>query len=125
MDQKTKIVLYHHRFGTDCWVAEADRAVASCVWVMLDSIDEIEDRDTKKLILQLVERDSFTEALRVYGDAMDESFEVRDVLGIDSTTDQEVKARAVGRLEVIGEVIGRRRRLTRNRFTKPRRDVMF
>lgn len=103
VNQKIKIVLYHHRFGTDSWVAEAGREVACCVEVMLDSIDEVEDRDTRKLILQLVERDSFTEALRAYGEAMDETFEIRDVLGIDSTTDQEVKARAGGLLEQIGE----------------------
>lgn len=98
--EKYAIVLYQHKHGTDCWLVEAGSAVAACVGVMLESVDERTPGEQRK-ILDLVVAGSFTEALREWRELTDETFEVRPVHGVDSVLDVSIKSEAESRLKAL------------------------
>jgi hypothetical protein len=83
MDLTMTIVLYHHEYGTDAWLARREDAPASAVRVMLDpiGIGEMigEDDETARPILQAVVEGRHMDALRIWEDATNESFEFLDV----------------------------------------------
>lgn len=77
---KVFVVLYHHRHGTDLWVSSTEeKALQSLAPVMLDSITEIDDEDSKKKIKFLLESEKYKEAAKAweeYHAFSEESFEI-------------------------------------------------
>jgi hypothetical protein len=71
------IVLYHHRHGTDAWLAssEAD-ATRQCVGVVLENIGDLDDNTALAVLGKIAEGD-FGPALAAYCEAADEGFETR------------------------------------------------
>lgn len=74
------IVLYHHRFGTDAWLAkDHEMATLSCVATVIEWIETEDVREpVRERILHLLESREFTKGLRAWSDATGEHFETID-----------------------------------------------
>lgn len=74
------IVLYHHKFGTDAWLAkDHEMATLSCVASVIEWLESEDVRKpVKQQILQLIETREFTKSLRAWRDATEEHFEIVD-----------------------------------------------
>lgn len=91
------IVLYHHKHGTDAWLAPSHaEAVRQCVGEVLGSINELEGDERTAVLTQIAEG-NFADALRTWRDARDESFETMERSVPDSDDDDNASLRATAR----------------------------
>jgi hypothetical protein len=85
-DSDLCIVIYSHRHGTDSWVARRSQVDASICASILESVSELDAGDRRKVVTALIEG-RMSDAIRIYCDAAEESFEVRDVDPADVAKD--------------------------------------
>jgi len=92
------VCLYHHRFGTDCGVYDtAENAYRGACMTVLDTLNEEihstfeENEDVRTQIVNHIKAGRYGDALALYEESTDESFEIEDRRLFRDLTDDGVK----------------------------------
>lgn len=87
------LVVYHHKNGTDAWLAELDEGFTTCAAVMLEWQDKV-DEETRHRVLAMIAHGNFSLAAEVWAEESQEYFEVTEIHELTKADDAGIRAQA-------------------------------